>query len=182
MHSQRLLTMRIIWFALLIACFLYMVIVYVVLTPTAVPSTPQMPYFFGAVAACIAIVSFLMPRMVYSQVARVAKVKTKEEAASSAFPESYRDAMPKRVVFAEPHVAMGKAYVCFMNPFVMSLAFSEAVAVFGFVIAMLGFAWQASLPFFLTGAVLIAIRFPTESTVLRMFEQAQGASFPSDKN
>lgn len=178
-----LLTMRILWFALLAACFLYVVIAYVFLkTPPALQPNPMMPPVFGFVSLTIAVTSFLLPRWLYQQAARAVDVKTEEEVAPSAFPERYRDAMPKRVMFSDPKAAMGKAFACFMTPFILSLALSEAIALFGFVLAQIGNPRPFTAPFFVAGAILIAIRFPTQSAILGMFERARGASFPSQQS
>lgn len=172
-------TIRILWFALLLATFLYMGVAYGVLPKnTAAPPQPFMPYVLGGLSLTIAVISFLLPRMTYKQAANNADVKISEEVVSSAFPNRYREATPKRVVFADPKDAAHKAFVCFQAPFILSLALSEAIALFGLVLAQLGFEKMISVPFFLAGAVLIAVRFPQQATVLAMFEQARGATFP----
>ncbi len=172
-------TMRILWFALLAAALMYMGIGYGLLPKlTTVPQNPEMLPVFAGVSLVLAVMSFLMPRMTYKQAVQAANVKIEEEIASSAFPNRYREAMPKRAVFAEPKAAAGLAFALFQAPFILSLALSEAIGLFGLVLSQLGFGITMSLPFFLVGAVLVAIRFPQQSTVLSMFEQARGASFP----
>lgn len=173
-------TARILWFALLMATFLYMGIAYGVLPKkVTVAPDPMMPGLFGGIAVVVAVMSFLVPRMTYQQAAKAADVKIEEEVVSNAFPKRYREAMPKRAVFAEPGEAIAKAYACFQAPFILSIALSEAIALFGLVLAQLGFDMAVSLPFFLAGAALIVNRFPQEPKVLAMFEQARGASFPT---
>jgi len=172
--------MRILWFALLAATFIYMGIAYGGLAKAAViPQEPMMVAIFGGVSLMMAVMSFLLPRMTYKQAARAASVKIEEEVASSAFPNRYREALPKRTVFSNPDAAMTKAFACFQAPFILSMALSEAIALFGLVVSQLGFPIMMSLPFFLVGAVLVAIRFPQQANVLSMFEQARGASFPA---
>ncbi len=175
-----LLTQRIIWFALLSASILYMVIAFVLVKrpPLLEPPNPIMPLVFGIVAISVTAASFFVPRIVYAQTVQKMNVETKEEAAPNAFPEGYRDALPKRIVFADPQAAIGTALICWQTPLIISLALSEAVALFGFVLAQLGFAPMYTLPFFLAGAVLIAIRFPRLPQIRAMFEKARGASFP----
>ena len=175
-----LMTMRILWFALFAATFLYMGVAYGVLPkPAFAPLQPMMAPVFAGISLVMAVMSFLLPRTTYKQAARAAKVKIEEEIASSAFPTRYREAMPKRAVFSNPEAAMTKAFACFQAPFILSLALSEAIALFGLVLSQLGFDKLISLPFFLAGAVLVAIRFPQQANVLRAFEQARGASFPA---
>lgn len=175
-----LMTLRILWFALFASIFLYMGIAYGVFTgkPTASPA-PIIPPTFGLVSIVLAATSFILPRHSYRPMAKAAKVKIEEEVASnSVFPDRYREALPKQRVFAEPREALDKAFAVFMTPFIVSLALSEAIALFGFVVAQLGFGMMSSLPFFVAGAVLIAIRFPRQETVMARFEKAQSASFP----
>jgi len=175
-----LMTLRILWFALLMSTFLYMGIAYGVLPKkVATPQIPLMPMVLGSLSLVIMGVSFILPRITYQQAAKAADVKIEEEVAPNAFPDRYREAMPKRTVFVEPNAAMGKAFACFQTPFILSLALSEAIALFGLVLAQLGFDMMTSLPFFLVGAVLIAIRFPQQANVIAMFEQARGATFPA---
>lgn len=178
-----LMTLRILWFALLMSTFLYMGISYGVLPKrAATPQIPIMPMVLGSLSLVLMGMSFLLPRMTYQQAAKAADVKIEEEVAPNAFPDRYREAMPKRTVFTEPDAAMGKAFACFQAPFILSLALSEAIAIFGFVLAQLGFEMMASLPFFLVGAALIAIRFPQQANILAMFEQARGAAFPAQNS
>ncbi|HRI62858.1 MAG TPA: hypothetical protein PK156_01435 [Polyangium sp.] len=179
-----LMTLRILWFALLMSTFLYMGIAYGVLAGKAtVPQIPIMPPVLAALSLVLAATSFLLPRFIYPQAAKTAAVKIEEEVASnSAFPDRYREASPKQRVFADPSEAMSKAFACFMTPFILSLALSEAIALFGLVLAQLGFETILSVPFFVAGAVLIAIRFPQQATVVTMFEKVHGAVFPQQNS
>jgi hypothetical protein len=173
-------TTRILWFALFASTFIYMGVAYGVLPKNArAPETPSMPFVFGGISLVLGVMSFLLPRMTYQQAAKTMNAKIEDEVVPNAFPDRYRQAMPKRAVFAEPNAAVGQAYACFNTPFILSLALSEAIALFGFVLSQMGFDKMISLPFFLAGAVLVAIRFPTQANVQRMFEQACGATFPA---
>jgi hypothetical protein len=174
------MTMRILWFALFAATFMYMGVAYGVLQkPGVVPAEPMMLPVFGAISLALAATSFLLPRKTYKDSAKAADVKIEEEVAPSAFPSRYREAMPKRSVFADPAAAAAKAYACFQVPFILSVALSEAIAMFGIVLVAQGFPNSMTLPFFFIGAMLVAIRFPQQAKVLGMFEEVHGASFPT---
>lgn len=174
-----LITLRLLWFALLAAAFLYLGVAVGVLSKNAAPAAiPIMPPVLGGVSFMIAIISFVLPPFIYAQVAKMGELEIKDEVVPSAFPERYREAMPKRQIFADPQAAMNKAYACFMTPFILSLALSEAIALFGLVLVVLGFGVFMALPFFLFGAGLIAVRFPTQTKVLAQFEKVRGAAFP----
>jgi hypothetical protein len=173
-------TLRILWFALLASVFLYLGIAIVVLSKVAVkPQIPFMPFVLSGLSLVVAVVSFVLPPITYAQAAKTVEIDVQDEVAPSAFPSRYREAMPKRQVFSDPQAATSKAFALFMTPFILSLALSEAIALFGLVLVQMGFGVLTGLPFFFAGAVLIAVRFPTESKVLDMFEKARGASFPA---
>ena len=174
-----LMTVRILWFALLVSVFIYMGIAYGVFAGKAVvPQEPLMPPVFAALSLVIAVMSFVMPKFIYRQAAASVNVKIEDEVVASAFPKRYRESMPKQHVFADPRDAMSKAFACYMSPFIISVALSEAIALFGLVLAQLGFDMKTSLPFFIVGAALVAVRFPQQETVVTMFENVKGAAFP----
>ncbi len=69
-------------------------------------------------------------------------------------------------VAADPDVARRQALSAALTPFILSLALSEAVSVMGLVVGFNGhpaFAWA---PFLACGALLVAVRFPTEGRML----------------
>ncbi|MDI3288679.1 hypothetical protein [Polyangium sp. 15x6] len=172
--------MRILWMAMLIATTMYVGLAFSgILKPPPEPVVPMMPFVFGLLSLVLTIVSFALPRSIHAAAARAAEVEIREEAPPDAFSGHYREAMEKRRVFADPAAAMAKAYTSYMTPFVLSIAFSEAIALFGLVLAFLGFEKILVVPFFVAGATLIAIRFPTQPKILDAFEAARGATFPS---
>lgn len=178
-HSA-LMTLRLLWFALLAATFMYLGMAVGVFAKTAAkPQLPIMPYVLGGLSLMIAIISFVLPAILYARVAKMGEVGITDEAAPNAFPARYREAMPKRQIFSDPQAAMNKAFSSFMVPFILSLALSEAIALFGLVLVVLGFGVPMALPFFLLGALLIGIRFPTQAKVLGMFEKVRLAAFPT---
>lgn len=178
--QPQLLVFRILWFALLLAAFLYVAIGYGVLAKNAhPPQLPIMPMALGGLSVVVAIMSFLMPRFIYRQRVMEMDVKIVNEIAPNAFPDRYREAIPKRAIFADPERAITQAYLSFMTPFIMSLALSEAIALFGLVLLQLGFGPTLPIPFFAVGILLVAIRFPRHSQVQEAFEQARGAVFPA---
>jgi hypothetical protein len=175
-----LLTLRIVWFALLAATFMYLGLAVGVLAKNATkPELEIMPLALGVVALIISITSFVFPQFLYNQIAKGGELEIKDEVVPNAYSDRYREAVPKRQIFADPGAAMSKAYASFMSPFIISLALSEAVALFGLVLVMLGFGVAMSMPYFLVGATLIAVRFPSQPKVLAMLEKVRGAAFPA---
>jgi hypothetical protein len=179
-QHPKLSVLRLLWIAMLAATAMYAGLAFsgVIKAPDE-PAARMMPFVFGVVALVLMVVSFVLPRTIYTNAARAAEVSIREEAPADAFSERYREAMEKRRVFADPDAALGKAYFSFMTPFILSIALSEAIALFGMVLAVLGFEKIVAAPFFVAGAVLIAIRFPTHPKIIAAFEAARGASFPS---
>lgn len=174
-----LAVMRIIWAALLMTCFIHAGIAFSGIFPAQHElSMPILPYLFGGLAVVLSVMSFVMPRAMYVGAARAATLSIREEAAPEAFAGRYRDAMEKRRVFADLASARDYAFGVFMTRLILSCALSEAIALFGLVLAMQGFGPLVSAPFFVGGAALIAARFPREEQILDAFERAQGAAFP----
>jgi len=173
-------TLRIVWFALLASTFMYLGLAVGILAKTAPkPQVNAMLFALPVVALMITIMSFVLPPFLYQQAAKAGDLDVIDEVVPNAYPSRYREAMPKRQIFGDPQAAMNKAYASFMTPFILSLALSEAVAIFGLVVVMLGFGVSMGVPYFLLGAGLIAVRFPSQPKVLAKFEEVRGAAFPA---
>src|SRR5512141_3440963 len=106
--------------------------------PEPQPLQPLLPPLFGVVSLVIAVVSFMLPAQGYKQIVQRQKPEIAEEAdqqGSDIIP--YRDA-PKRRVFASPTDARRMARIAFQTPFILGMALSEAIALFGFALGFLG--------------------------------------------
>lgn len=173
--------MRILWGALLGSVGIYVVVM--VAGVVQKPSTPPAPVMlpaFAVMSFMIAVVSFVMPAMMYKQAVAGIKVDTVEEPMPDAFTADYRKASPKVKVFADPAAALRSAVAVAQTRLILSLAFSESIAMFGLVVLVMGFDDLMAVPFFVVSAVLMVLRFPTERQILEPFEAAKGASFPRD--
>lgn len=170
-------TPRILWGALLFSTVLYLVVLFMVHPPHQ-ELQPLYPPLFGLLSLGIAVVSFVLPAQGYKQTVLRQKPEIAEEAdqqGSDIIP--YRDA-PKRRVFASPTDARRMARIAYQTPFILGMALSEAIALFGFVLGFLGHPLPYFIPFFVFAWVLMLVRFPTEKAVYGRYEQAMGASFP----
>ncbi len=172
-------TFRILWGALFASTVIFFVIMLVVHPENQGPPQSIMAPAFAFVALTTAVMSFIMPRMNYRQAIANVKLETVEQSVDTG-----SDVLPyrsgaKRRVFAKPDQARRKALVIFQTPFILSLALSESIALYGFILGFLGFHFLIALPFFLVSWVLIALRFPTEQKVFGPFEAGTGAHFPT---
>jgi hypothetical protein len=172
-----LATLRIIWGSLLAAIGLYVLVL--VSGIAATPAAPQgmsLVLPLAAVALTCAGASVLVPRIVYRQAVSKIQLKIVEEPAPDAFATQYRQAAPTRKVFADPDAARRTAMICFQQPFILSIALSESVALFGLTLGILGYGMNTAAPFFAAGFCLVAARFPTEERVFGPFEASLGAT------
>jgi hypothetical protein len=172
-------TPRILWGALFASTVIFFVIMLVVHPETSGPPEPIMAPALGFVALTTAVMSFIIPRMNYRQATANVKLDTVEESVDTG-----SDVLPyrggaKRRVFTDAKAARKKALMIFQTPFILSLALSESIALYGFVLGFLGFHFLIALPFFIVSWVLIALRFPTEQKVFGQFETGTGAHFPT---
>lgn len=154
---MQMMTPRILWAALLFSQVMYVVLLvggYLQVPPE--PPQPILLTAISAVAMLVAALSVVLPRVLHAQAAR-------------------------RLAHQEPGlpdhgaaVVMRRALGLGFAPFVLSIALSEAVAIFGLVLGVIGFHLAQCAPFFAAGMMLTLIRFPTQGRFLRPIEDAYG--------
>ena len=156
--GARLLPPRIIWATLLFSQAMYVLLMLggYLQRPSEAPD-PIMLYAIGLVAGVVAIVSFVVPRFVHrAGVARSVGDLRHHEASVETIQQ--------------------RALAIGFTPFILSVALSEAVAIFGLVLFLIGFPFLESVPFSAAGALLTLVRFPTARTFLGPFEEQLGRS------
>lgn len=160
MQSPTLTTPRIIWAALLGSQGIYVaLLVGGLLQPPPEPPEPIMLTVISAVAMVVAAISIVLPRVMHAQGARALVHK------EPALPDHGRQAALRRAL------QLGFA------PWILSIALSEAVAIFGLVLGAIGFPLLSCAPFFAAGILLTLIRFPTAGRFLQPLEDAYGRRF-----
>lgn len=164
---------RIIWLAILLSVMLFYVALRFAQRPSA-PADPSLFPIFAAVALGLAVASFVVPAHLRQAQAKNFVLETRE-APGVVTPDSPN--ATKRV-FADPEKALKVARQLFQTHLVLSLALSEAVALFGFVLGYQGFPDDRILPFFVTAIALIVLRYPAENGPQKCLEKSHGASFP----
>jgi hypothetical protein len=142
MRDPQLFTPRILWAALLLSQAMYVgLLSFPGLRP--MPTDPPdmiIAWGVGAAAVMVAIASFAVPALIRRSAA----------AAPPVDPHSGRSARQQ---------AFGAA----LTPFILSMALSEAISIFGFILGWLGHSAFVWAPFITAGMLLSAWRFPTEA-------------------
>ena len=105
------------------------------------PPEPTMLYALGGMAVVVAVLSFVLPARFRAQGFRRQP--------------SHRIGQPIEPALLKRRLALAA------TPFILSLALSHAVSLFGLVLAMVGHPFPIALGFILVGSALIAVRFPT---------------------
>lgn len=168
---------RIMWGAMFASTVMFLVVLLVV-KPQQTPDNALL-LGLGAVALITAALSFAIPRNLHIQALARTKLEISEEPDESGMP------MPgnprTRRVFANPKQAATRAIMLWQTPFILSLALSESVSIYGFVLGFVGFPLPVVLPFFVVSWLLFAVRFPTESKVLNPLIRVKRAHFPKAK-
>ncbi len=167
---------RILWGALLWSCVLYAIVAFVARPADAVPQPILLP-LLSVAAVVVAVLSFVIPRITYASAARsmTNKPAIVERGAMPVDAAHFRSSGTSGPVFADAPAAEAAARKLYQTTLILGIALSEAVALFGIVLAFTGFGPVVFLPFVAAGAVLIAIRFPTRDAVVSPFEKVFGA-------
>ena len=169
-------TPRILWFALLMATFIYAAVGFVV-APKDLTIDPTILVVLGVLAIGTGTGAFVMGGMLRRQGYAGAQFEVEEVPDPNA-ETMFRDSPPTVRRFANPERVRSRLAALSFTPFILELALSEAVAIFGLVAAMLGAEPMTWLPFTALGAILIAIRFPTERRFVRALERVYDARMP----
>jgi hypothetical protein len=164
---KELMVPRILWGAILCSTFLFFVVQFVVRQPGPVEA-PLVIVLAGA-AVMTALASIVLPSATYAVALRRLKLDSREEDDPSGMP-----GVTRRRVAANPDEAMRTAIRIFQTPFILGLALSEAISLFGFVLGFLGAPIDWVLPFFVASWLLIWMRFPTRERIFGPAERATG--------
>ena len=172
--------MRILWGAPLMSTFIYLAVLH-----AAVPTPPQPPDpillpVLSMVALSVAGISFWLPRMIFTGAVKMALKN--ERFASHMVPDPdasmiLREEAPQLRMLVNDKKNRDLVVSLFFTPFILGMALSESVAVFGVVLGFLGFDLLYVLPFFAVAWVLMVIRFPRPEGVMTQFEKLGGVRF-----
>ena len=176
--SQRPSVPRVLWFAMLTSVGMYGVVLFVLRDQPHAPLVPMMMPMLAATAGAVAVGSFVVPSILKrGLLARIELPAFSKPLATPMSADTFRDAASSGRTFDDPVGAVRLAFRIHQTPFIVSLALSEAVAIFGFVAGFLGAPLAQFVPIMLAGAVLMAVRFPTRAAVLGPLERRAGVRF-----
>lgn len=173
-----MLTPRILWGALITSTFVYLYVLQVAAPEDADPEPMMLPAL-GVAALVAGVLSVFLPAYLHGRGAMAAELEV-EEVPDPDASVMFRDQTPTVRRFAKPDAVVSKGMALYMTPLILGMALGEAVAIFGFVLGVLGFELPMILPFFVASWVLMGLRFPRWSSVLGPLERAQKARFVPD--
>lgn len=170
---------RILWAALVASTFMYLGVLQVVQRPAAAPSFALFAGIAGA-AVMSAAMSVVVPDLLGAASLRRAAgglVRTRGDFHPDAMPNP-RDAGLTATVIDNPDAVIAAAMPAAQTRFILGMALSESVALFGFVLTFLGFPAAWTIGFFAASWALMAMRFPRPEAITRWIESVLGVKFP----
>jgi hypothetical protein len=176
--AQRLRTLRLLWAAISFAVLVLAVAV-VFVTPAARSPEPVMLLALVLAAVQVAVLSFVVPGWLFRKAVKRAAFQVVEPPDPDAHEAFARSGAAKLRVFRRPADVQQRALFYFQSPFILSIALSESIALFGLMLRLLGFDISTGLVFCAAAGVLVALRYPRASAVFTSVERVCGARFVS---
>lgn len=159
-------TMRVLWGAIFASSVGFAgVVAFLRAQPPRGPAPvmpPVMPVALGAVALAVAVMSFVLPARFYATAVRNLASQPPDGEFGGEFGGG-----------DVPPTVLRRLTGVFQTTFVLSVALSEAVSLFGVVLGILGAPWPIVAPFFAAGSLLILIRFPTHERIVEPYRRAR---------
>lgn len=177
-------TQRILWAALTFAPFVYLFIAaYAAPAPKAPPPPILLPVL-AVVAVSVAAMSFILPATIFTKAlrGRVGKDITIGQVSSQSpfLPEGgFRSASPSAAEVEDPAATLRIAATLDQTPMILTLALRESVALYGLVLAMMGFPLAHAAAFIAVSVALMLLRFPSVESLRRRAEKALDARVPA---
>jgi hypothetical protein len=177
---------RILWAALITSCVIYggLIVSGVITQGREEPIVldPTMALVFAICAVSVTVMSFALPASILRQaLAHAAPSVAIEERADADSATLFRDAAPRVRSIASPSEARAIFASRYYTAFILSVALSEAVAIFGLVGHVGGFfPMPVALVFVAAGIVLQALRFPSAARCVAVTEREWNAKWPKE--
>ena len=169
----RMMVPRILWGALFVTTVIYLGVLQFMARFGEIPAAPVeplMPLAFGVVGLVVAAVSVLLPRHMYRQALQELQLEVVTQVDERGGAVLFRDAAPTIRVFKDPAAVVRSVMPRFFTPFILGMALAEAVALFGFTLAMMGLPLLHALPFWAVAWALMIVHFPAVRRILGPLE------------
>src|SRR5688572_12562121 len=163
-----LLTPRILWFSILSATVVFLVLP-VSQSDPASGATLFLPLTLAAVGCGIA--SVILPVHLFKSGLKRLKIPTVEVEDPA---RAFGSITPKRRAFRDPDLAEHAAFGVYRTSLTLGLVLAESIALDGFVLKFLAAGTKSVIPFFVASWLLILVRFPRRSAVMGPLERAYG--------
>lgn len=157
MSNPKLQTLRVLWAALMGSPAMFLIVGYVVTSQRSEVPTPEpllLPVL-GAAALGSAVASVILPLALLRPALLGLKLPLTD--APTVGPSGSRR-RPRR--FADASVARIRLLSAVQTPFILGMALAESVALMGFVLWFLGFAFLYVAPAFVISWALMVSKFP----------------------
>lgn len=170
-------TVLILWGALLASTFVYIGLLLSGQIPEPTePPPPMLPYALAPTALGVLVVSVILPRRFFDAALSAWKPATNQVPDPNAS-VMFRDQTPTIDVFANPAEAERAMITRFFTPFILGMALSEAIAIFGFLLGIMHFDPMLWAPFFVVAWVSMLARFPSKARLRARVEERMGIRF-----
>ncbi len=174
--AARLRTLRTQWLVLTASNLAFAGIVTSGMLTERGGTPPHLAELFAAMSLGIAIVSVAFPARHLDLALRRMRVHVSEHAGEIV--GSFRASVPIRRVIDEPERVVADALGTYQTPFLLGMALTEAIALFGVMLGFQGTPVWACLPFFALALAIMIAKYPSVEIVTRALERVTNASCP----
>ncbi len=165
----------ILWGALFSSTLMMLLALVLTRPPDAQP-TPILLPVLGAVGLGSAAFSVIVPKLQFRAALRAYQFPTRQIEDPSSLPGSGKMLR----VPVDQSAVLSSVLTRFQTPFILGMAMSESVALYGFVLGFTGFPLMVCMPFFLVSWALMAMRFPSPKAILNEAQAVTGIRFDLD--
>lgn len=169
---QALATMKVLWGSISSSTLVFLVIGLTVAPAPAEPPPLVMLFAFAALSLGLVGASQVVPKQMLIAALKAQKFQVVEPPAEE---RMFTDSPRRGRKFAQPDQVRQKLIQCAQTPFILGIALSEAIAILGLVLMMLGFQLQHSLGFFVVSWALLLSKFPRLESFERVLEATYDA-------
>lgn len=159
---------RILWAALLASTFVYLAVIRIAAHPAENPPPNLIPIVLAATSIAIVVASYLLPTVVLRRAIQALDLPIEEAKMFGDQPAGTR-------IFRDPAAARTKAQPALQSATILRLALREAIALYGVVLAFMGYDFRVYIGFFVIAWLLMLEAFPREAAEDAAIEAACGA-------